>query len=135
MKWQGQDIKLKHVPMRGCLSSTQDFSEIGTCSPRYEHQSRYFCEVSYTLYGIVVTAWLQDLGDSVFAGVGGISSGAEAEAKTLEMFRTEKKDALVNFTFFFVSPDLHHDPAFVLHVNDKLLIGLPITHIAATRVT
>jgi hypothetical protein len=50
-----------------------------------------------------VTAWLEDLGDSVFAGVGGIPSGAEAKAKMLKMFRTEKKDALVNLTFFFVS--------------------------------
>ena len=58
--------------------------------------------------------------DSAFDGVHGLS-GAEAKQRLLKMFAAQRVDAKVTLTFVIVSLDLHHDPAFVQHVNDTII--------------
>ena len=64
MKWQAMDKRvLRENPRLGTVSEVQDFSQNGSIKPKNEHQSRYFSEVSYTLYGSVMTWHIDDLGD------------------------------------------------------------------------
>ena len=113
MRWQGRDLAFKreHFP-RGCISSTQDFSENGSLEPRREIQSRYYNEISYTLFGICCQLHLADLRDTVFDGIAGLP-GQEAKALMIEMFDDERLPAVVTLTFVIISPDLHHDVAMV----------------------
>ena len=132
MKWQGADLKRKRASFpRGTFGSTQDFSENGKLSPKYEHVSRYFNEIGFTLYGAVLTFHAQDLGDSAFEGVGGLS-GAEAKESILEQYATEKpgEPALVTITLAVISTDLSHNPAFVQHVNDNIVTPFAKQHAA-----
>ena len=48
-------------------------------------------------------------------------SGAEAKRKILEMFEKKGEQPVVKIDFLYISADLQHDPAFVQHVNDKLI--------------
>ncbi len=59
-----------------------------------------------------------------------------AKALILEGFAERHEDAIINFSFVFVSSDLHHDPAFVQHAFDKLLTPWFNAHVAPdVRVT
>ena len=100
-------------------------------SPKYEHVSRYFNEIGFTLYGAVLTFHAEDLGDSAFEGVGGFS-GSEAKQKLLGQYATEKpgEPALVTITLAIVSTDLTHNPAFVQHVNDNIITPFAKQHAA-----
>jgi hypothetical protein len=132
MKWQGADLKRKRASFpRGTFGSTQDFSENGKLSPKYVHVSRYFNEIGFTLYGAVLTFHAQDLGDSAFEGVGGLS-GAEAKESILEQYATEKpgEPALVTITLAVISTDLSHNPAFVQHVNGNIVTPFAKQHAA-----
>lgn len=128
MKWQGEDLKLKRAEFpRGTFGSTQDFSQNGALTVKFEHMSKYFNEISYTLYGVVMTFDARDLHGSAFEGVGGLN-GNDAKAKVLKMFEDAKQRPLVTMTMLVVSTDLQHDPAFVQHVNDKLITPWVKTH-------
>ena len=60
-KLQDDDIRwVKLNPERGTVSDVEDFSENDHIKPKREHASRYFSEVGYTLFGMVMTGHLDD---------------------------------------------------------------------------
>ena len=55
----GEDIRFvrTHV-QRGTCCDIEDFSQNGSIKPKREHVSRYFSEIGYTLYGMILTELL-----------------------------------------------------------------------------
>jgi hypothetical protein len=82
---------LKYNFPRGTFWSVQDFSENGNLPPRKEHQSRYYPEISYTLYGCVVRMHILDLKPEIFGGV------AE-QKRLLEFMAKEGVKPIVSFS-------------------------------------
>ena len=116
-KWQEEDIShLKSNFPRGTFWSVQDFSENGDLHPRLEHQSRYYSEISYTLYGAICRFWVDDLQDELFGG-------AEKKEKLKEFLIAKGLRPIVQISHIVVSTDLNHDPAFVMHFNEKVLVN------------
>lgn len=111
-KLQDDDIRyVKLNPQRGVVSDVEDFSENDHIQPKREHASRYFTEVGYTLFGMVLTGHLDD-----FANIG------EDEREELrELFRLKKLPLALTESHIVISGDLTHDAAAVIHFNDKIL--------------
>ena len=76
----------------------------------FEHQGRYFKEIGYTLFGIVVEVNVCDMRDEFFCGIVEGKSGAETKAALLEMYSREKLPPVCTFTLLIVSSDLQNDP-------------------------
>ena len=115
-KWQEDDIShLKSNFPRGTFWSVQDFSENGDLHPRDEHQGRYYNEISYTLYGAICRFWIDDLKPEIFGG-------AEAQSKLKEFLLQKGLRPIVQISHIVVSTDLNHDPPFVMHVNENILV-------------
>ena len=115
-KWQDDDIQhLKCNFPRGAFWSVQDFSENGDLHPREEHQGRYYQEISYTLYGAICRFWIDDLNSEIFGG-------AEAQSKLKDFLVEKGLRPIVQISHIAISPDLNHDPPFVMHINEKILV-------------
>lgn len=111
-KLQEDDIKwVRTHPERGTVVDVEDFSENGHIQPKREHASRYFSEVGYTLYGMVLTGHLDD-----FKNIG----DSEREELRQEFDRKRLPHAITE-THMVISGDLTHDSAAVQHYNDVLL--------------
>ena len=85
----------------------------------------------FALYGAVLTFHAEDLDDSAFDGVGGLS-GAEAKAHLLGKYAEEKPGAprLVTITLAITPTDGNHDPAFVQHANGNIITPFAKQHAA-----
>ena len=73
-----------------------------------QHQSKYYCTVSVTLFGAVATFHVDDVRES-HLGAG--------QRKILK----DKGAAHISVTFAYISDDNRHNQAFVQHVNKMLL--------------
>jgi hypothetical protein len=112
MKWQQRDWRWvkRHFP-RGTWACVQDFSENYTVEVAMEHQSKYYHNISVTLYGIIGYFHIDDLRDS-------FASAAK---------RNEMKDAcisagkapIISVALVFIFNDLRRNQAFVQFVSDK----------------
>lgn len=111
-KLQEDDIKwVRNHVERGTVVDVEDFSENGHIKPKREHASRYFSEVSYTLFGMVLTGHLDD-----FKNIG------DREREELrEQFDRKRLPHAITESHIAISGDLTHDSAAVQHYNDKLL--------------
>lgn len=111
-KLQEDDIRhLRENPVRGEVITVEDFSESDHIQPKREHASRYFSEVSYTLFGMVLTGHLDD-----FENIG------ETEREDLrDRFEKKRLPLAVTESHIVISGDLNHDAAAVIHFNDKVL--------------
>jgi hypothetical protein len=89
--------------------------------PRFEHQGRYFKEIGYTLFGIVVEVNVEDMRDDFFDDVIDGICGAKLKEAMIEMYDAEHLPHVCTFTVIIISSDLTHDPAAVQHFNDKIL--------------
>ena len=109
---QTTDIKyIKTHVDRGVCCDVEDFSQNGTIQPKREHVSRYFSEVGYTLYGMILTAHIDDL-----------TNIAAAQQEELHELLTRKNMPLaITESHLVVSADLTHDACAVMHFNDYLL--------------
>ena len=86
-------------------------SQNGNIQPKREHVSRYFSEVGYTLYGMILTAHLDD-----FTNIG------VTEREELRELLTRKGLPLqITESHLVISADLTHDGCAVMHFNDHLL--------------
>ena len=111
-KLQDDDIRyIKLNPERGVVSDVEDFSENDHIKPMREHASRYFSEVGYTLYGMVLTGHLDDFKN--------LEEDKREELRA--HFQKKKLPLAITETHIVISGDLNHDPAAVMHYNDKLL--------------
>ena len=107
MKWQAHDKQvLRANPRRGIVYEIQDFSENGSIKPKNEHQSRYFCEVGYTLYGVVLRIHIDDAGNIT----------DEEREKLRKLFADNGLAPVITETHCIVSADLGHDQV-VLHTH------------------
>ena len=110
-KWQSAEALLLKTPPRGVVGAVQDFSENLSVEPKREHQSRYYAQVSITLYGTMFYINVDDL-----------ENISEDERKKLKKHLADNdKHPVIKEFHCVVSPDLHHDNAFVQHCNDKIL--------------
>lgn len=111
-KLQDDDIRfIKNNPVRGVVSDVEDFSENDAIQPKREHASRYFSEVGYTLFGMVLTGHLDD-----FKNI------REAEREELrDQLEKKRLPLAVTESHIIISGDLTHDSAAVMHFNDKIL--------------
>ena len=109
---QTTDIKhIKTHPTLHVVCDVEDFSQNGNIQPKREHVSRYFSEVGYTLYGMILTAHLDD-----FTNI------ANAEREELRELLTRKGLPLsITESHIVISSDLNHDGCAVMHFNDQLL--------------
>jgi hypothetical protein len=65
MKWQIRDWRyVKQYFPRGTWCCVQDFSENYTIEVALENQSKYYNNVSITLFGIIAYFWIDDWRDS-----------------------------------------------------------------------
>lgn len=129
-KLQDDDIRwIKLNPERGRVSSIEDFSENDHIQPKREHATRYFTEVGYTLYGMVMTGHLDDFKN--------ISEEHLTELR--DLFQSKGLPAAITETHIVISGDLTHDVAAVMHFNDHILtpyIKAQMTNIVhRTRIT
>ena len=115
-RWQDNDWAVTQATFpRGHFACVQDFSENYHHQHRLEHQSKYFNEISSTVYGCVVRAHLADLSDE-FIG------GAARRAELMAAFtKNAIDDDIVTFTVVAISADRHHDAAFVKTFNIRLI--------------
>eukprot|EP00466_Bigelowiella_natans_P008826 jgi/Bigna1/77508/fgenesh1_pg.48_\ len=98
-------------PPRGWAGKVQDFGENLSMEPKIEHQSPRHSQVSVTLCGCVFHVKVDD-----------VKNVDEAERKKLkDHFQRCNKHPIVREFHCAVSPDLHHDNAFVQHADDKHL--------------
>ena len=122
-KLQDDDIRfIKQNPERGTVSDVEDFSENDHIKPMREHASRYFSEVGYTLFGMVLTGHLDD-----FKNI-----GTEDREELRALFEKKGLPLAITESHIVISGDLNHDPAAVMHCNDKILtpyIKLNMTNI------
>ena len=111
-KLQSEDIRfVKTHVLRGNVCDVEDFSQNGSIKPKREHVSRYFSEVGYTLYGMILTGHLDD-----FKNI------SETEREELRNLLTEKRLPLsITESHIVISADLTHDGFAVMHFNDKIL--------------
>ena len=121
---QSTDIKyIKTHPSVGVAVDIEDFSQNGKIQPKREHVSRYFAEVGYTLYGMILTAHLDDFTN--------ISHNKREELRALLV--QKKLPLQITESHIVVSADLTHDGCAVMHFNDHLLTpylkaNLPCVH-------
>ena len=109
---QTTDIKyIKTHASSGICCDVEDFSQNGKIQPKREHLSRYFSEVGYTLYGMILTANIDDFTN--ISDVNREELRELLEAKGLPLSITE--------SHIVVSADLTHDGCAVMHFNDQLL--------------
>lgn len=109
-----QEDDIRHVrlnPERGLTVSVEDFSENDHIKPKREHASRYFSEVGYTLYGMVLTGHLDDFKN--------IDEDQREEIRSL--LESKGLPLAITETHMVISGDLTHDSAAVMHFNDNLL--------------
>ena len=111
-KIQSEDIRfVKTHVTRGTCCDIEDFSQNGSIKPKREHVSRYFSEVGYTLYGMILTGHLDD-----FKNI------TEREREELRVLLMKKGLPLsITESHLVISADLTHDGFAVMHFNDKLL--------------
>ena len=114
-KWLDDDwtAMKKNMP-RGSSVVVVDFSENYAHEPRYEHQSKYFCQTQSTILPFCIRYRIEDL-------------------LTNSMFTAERKTALLKFcsendlpsviaeTHFVISNDMQHDNAFVQKALDDYI--------------
>ena len=119
-RWQDNDWAVTQATFpRGHFACVQDFSENYHHQHRLEHQSKYFNEISSTVYGCVVRAHLADLSDEF---IGGAARRAELMAEFTKTARdVEIDDDIVTFTMVAISADRHHDAVFVKTFNIRLI--------------
>ena len=110
----------KYFP-RKSMASVQDFSENLVIEVKLEHQSKYYSQVGVTLYGKVCFFHIEDVKDSYIS--------AKEKAQLIKMFDAESLNHIIAVTFCVVSDDLRHNPAFVQHVNDKVVLPYIKEHI------
>ena len=117
MKWQAADWHYvqENLP-RKYFASVQDFSENLALEVAMEHQSKYYTQVGVTLYGAVLLFNIEDVQDS-FIERAGWGSGAAI----IDHFNCHHLPHIIYVTVCVVSDDLKHNPAFVQHVNDKII--------------
>ena len=113
-KWQDDECAYckTHVE-RGTTFEIDDFGENYHIERTREHQSYYFGEVGVTLYGCMLRIRVEDLSDEYL--------GPGEKAKLLALFEKLGKPPIVLIAHIIVSEDLHHDAAFVQHVNTKII--------------
>ena len=135
-KLQDDDISfIKKFLKLGVAFSVQDFSENYHIKPKLEHQSRsvaklastcmiscipwlqlthdcsYYSEVGATVYGMVLTACIDDFKN--------ITDDQKAELHALH--DREGLPHVLTESHIVITPDLTHDPAAVQHFNDKII--------------
>ena len=111
-KWQDADWKHKKVNFpRRTFVVVQDFAERGTLAPKFEHQSKYFSETSYTIFPMVCRFWLDDCNHI----------DAERKEKLHALFKKHDLPAIITETFLIITEDSTQDAAAVQHFN-KLLV-------------
>lgn len=111
-KLQDDDIRwVKENPIRGVVSDVEDFSENDHIQPKREHATRYFTEVGYTLYGMILTGHIDDFRN--------IADEHRAELK--ELFEKRAIPHSITESHIVISGDLTHDAAAVMHFNDRIL--------------
>ena len=110
-KLQGEDMRyIKTHPRRGFVCDVEDFSQNGNIKPKREHVSRYFSDVGYTLYGLILTGHLDDFKNITLT-----------DREQLRDYLTKKGLPLcITESHLVISADLTHDAAAVMHFNDKL---------------
>ena len=140
-KWQDDECAfLKTHVERGTIFEIQDFGENYHIERTREHQAYYFCEVGVTLYGCMLRIRVEDLSDEYL--------GPGEKEKLLTLFRSQAalllattmlalaavnthtsicvcsqgKPSIVLIAHIVVSEDLHHDAAFVQHVNSSIIL-------------
>ena len=114
--WQDEDWAAtnRNLP-RGHFTSVQDFSNSYKHEEKSEHQSQFFHSITSTLYGCVVRCHMADVGP-------GFLSDSE-RAELLQGFVAHQipvNQRFLTFTIGGISPDPHHDNAFVQTFNEKL---------------
>ena len=108
-KYQDQDWQgLKTQLPRHCCCSVQDFAENYTHIDKQQHQSKHWMETQSTVYPMIMRFHVDDLTN--------ITDTEKEELKS--MFVEEKLPPIVTESHIFISSDMHHDTAFVDHVND-----------------
>ena len=111
-KLQSADIRyIKEHVDRGSCCDIEDFSQNGTIKPKREHVSRYFSEVGYTLYGMILTGHIDDFNNI-----------SHEEREDLRKLLTLKGLSLsITESHIVISADLTHDGCAVMHFNDRVL--------------
>jgi hypothetical protein len=111
MKWQMQDWRyVKRNFPRGTWCCVQDFSENYTIEVALENQSKYYNNISITLFGIIGYFWIDDLCDA-FANQGKREDMKKACA-------AKGTPPILTCALVFISDDLRHNQAFVQFAND-----------------
>ena len=114
MKWQQQDWAwLKTNFPRGSWCCVQDFSENLIIEVAMENQSKYYHNISVTLFGLCGYFWIDDCKDSFISKEDKMMMKADCETKNLPH--------IVILTWAFVSDDGRHNQAFVQHCNGLAL--------------
>ena len=113
-KWQDDECKYckTHVAL-GTTFEIDDFGENYHIERTREHQAYYFGEVGVTLYGCMLRIRVEDLSDEYL--------GPGEKAKLLALFNRLGKPPIVLIAHIIISEDLHHDAAFVQHVNTQII--------------
>lgn len=113
-KWQDDECAFMkaHVGV-GTTFEIDDFGENYHIERTREHQAYYFGEVGVTLYGCMLRIRVEDLSDKYL--------GPGEKAKLLALFKKLGKLPIVLIAHIIISEDLHHDAAFVQHVNGKII--------------
>ena len=111
--WQDQDWQhLKSEFPRGSFVTVQDFAENIHHTVRFEPQSKYWTQVSSTLYMVVVRFHLDDANHIP----------PEEKEELRAAFEHVNLPPVIVETHAFVSADGCHDNAFVRHVNDRFIV-------------
>ena len=87
------------------FATVQDFSESYHHKHKNEHSSQYFSEVSSSLYGCMLRVPIMAASDSYIS--------AERKLELVAFCKQQGLPPLLTIPFFGISPDLHHDTAFV----------------------
>ena len=87
------------------FATVQDYSESYHHKHKNEHSSQYFSEVSSSLYGCMLRVPIMAASDSYIS--------AERKLELVAFCKQQGLPPLLTIPFFGISPDLHHDTAFV----------------------
>ena len=103
----------KDLPRGSCVA-VLDFAENYAHEPRYEHQSKYFCQTQSTILPVVLRFRIEDVASSP-------SFTEERRKELLDFCAAEGIPPVITETHYVVSNDMQHDNAFVQKALDDMI--------------
>lgn len=123
-KWHDNDFAaLKSKLPRHMAGLVIDYAENYSHQPRFEHQSKYFCQVQSTVIPVVLMLHVEDL----------TNINVDERIELIRLFDELQLPHVIAETHLVVSSDMQHDNAMVQKVMDDFI--MPYLHTNAPSVT